>query len=402
MYRESRRRAWPQACAATASTADETGLRVVAQVKAVVLREFGGPEVLNIEEVPTPSPGSGEVLVKVRAVSVNRVYDLHARQGRYRRETIRLPAILGVDPSGEVVGVGKDVVKFREGERVAVSSRIPCDECSSCQSGDPGGCPEQRTLGLDRWGGYAEYVTVPEAAVYAIEPNLSFSDATVVARHFPAAYNLLLNQAGLKVGEWVLVMGAGGALAGCAVQVATLEGARVIAAAGAPERVEIGRSFGAEYGVDYSSGNLTSEVGEITGGRGVDVVLDSIGSPDLWPDAFNSLARGGRLVSVGGHGGGVVPLDIYQLYLRRLRVIGGGGATAAQIKRALIDASKGKIRPIPYRVMPLQEAARAHSLLEMDRSVGKIVLDPAMPSQSEPCDLDRDKGDRRECRPSIF
>lgn len=344
-------------------------------MKAVVLREFGGPEVLRVEKVATPQPGPGEILVRVHAVSVNRVFDLQVRRDGDGRQ-VSFPLVLGVDPSGEVIACGEGVTRPCIGARVALLARSPCGACEHCQSGDVAGCRRVRTLGIHCWGGYAEYVVAPASSAFPLPPALGYADATVITRHFPAAYNLLLDRAQLQAGEWVLIMGAAGALASGGVQVAKLVGARVIGAAGADERVEIARSLGADFGVNYRSQDLEQEVMRITDGRGVDVVFENIGDPALWPGAFNSLAEHGRLVTAGAHGGGIVTLDLRRLYQRSLRLIGGSGAGPQHVERALADAATGRIRPMPYRVMPLARAALAHRLLESGQVVGKIVLDP--------------------------
>ncbi|HEV8711405.1 MAG TPA: alcohol dehydrogenase catalytic domain-containing protein, partial [Candidatus Binatia bacterium] len=172
-------------------------------MQAVVLREFGGPETLRYEEVPTPVPGPGEVLIQVHAVSVNRTLDLKVRQdgGGYG---VILPLVLGVDPSGVVVAVGEGVTQPQRGVRVAIVPTVGCGTCPPCQAGNETACSQLRIIGLHRWGGYAEYVAVPAANTFAIPENLSFAEATVITRHFPMAF-AEARKAQLQAGEWVLV-----------------------------------------------------------------------------------------------------------------------------------------------------------------------------------------------------
>lgn len=344
-------------------------------MKAVVLREFGGPEVLRLEDVPDPEPGPGEVVVRVHAVSVNRTLDLEVRRGTYAKR-VRLPMVLGCDPSGVVETVGSGVTHALPGERVAVTSHVRCGTCAYCVAGEEGDCTNSETIGVDRWGGYAELVAAPQANVYAIPEGLSFPEATVVTRHFSAAFHFLLDAARLEAGETILVIGAAGALGGAAVQVARLLGATVIAGAGSDERAAAAVGYGAQHGVNYRSGDVPAQVRALTGGRGVDVVLENTGDPTLWPAAFASLAPHGRLVSVGGHGGGVVPLDVKRLYLQRLRVIGAAGANRRDVERAIAAAAEGKVRAVIARVLPLAQAAEAHRLMEETRPLGKVILDP--------------------------
>jgi NADPH:quinone reductase-like Zn-dependent oxidoreductase len=344
-------------------------------MKAIVLREFGGPEVLRLEEVVKPVPGPGEVLVRVESVSVNRTLDLKVRAGNYPAD-VKLPLVLGIDPAGVIEARGPGVTELELGARVAVLSFMRCGECSYCLKGEEDACMKSRHIGLHRWGGYAEYVSVPAANAFLVPDSLTFPEATVVSRHFPMAFNLLENKARLQAGEWVLIMGATGALGSCGIQVAKFLGAKVIAGAGADERVELAVSYGADFGVNYRKQDLAQEVIRITDGHGADVVFENIADPTLWPGSFNSLAWAGRLVTAGGHGGGKVTLDVNRLYLRRLRIIGAAGTNSRDVRRALAAAGRGEIRAIVERVMPLSEAAEAHRLLESQTVKGKIILQP--------------------------
>ena len=346
-------------------------------MKAVVLREFGPAEVLRLEEVPTPSPGPGEVLVQVHSVSVNRTLDLVVRQGKYPAD-IRFPLVLGVDPSGVVAAVGESVERPKVGARVAVVSFIACSLCRFCKSGEESNCLKSRHIGVHRWGGYAEYVAVPAGNAYLIPERLAFAEATVITRHFPMAFNQLVNKARVQAGEWVLVMGATGALSSCCVQVAKLLGATVIAAAGADERVAATLGYGADYGVNYREKDLAREVMRLTEGRGVDVVVENIADPTLWPGAFNSLGMGGRLVTAGAHGGGEVTLDVKRLYLKRIQITGTAGTNRKDVERALEAAAGGKVRAVIDRTMPLNQAAEAHRIMEEKQILGKIILNPKL------------------------
>jgi len=344
-------------------------------MKAIVLKEFGGPEVLHYEDVPTPKPGPGEVLLKVHSVSVNRTLDLVVRQGNYPVK-IQMPHVLGVDPAGVIAALGEGVQKLKVGDRAAVISYMACRKCRHCLAGREDTCVNGRHIGLHRWGGYGEYVTLPARNAFKIPDTMSFAEGTVITRHFPMAFNLLAAKADVQTGEWVLVMGATGALGSCCIQVAKILGAKVIAGAGADEKVAIAKSYGADFGVNYRRQNLADEVMELTNGEGADVVCENIADPTLWSGAFNSLARGGRMVTAGGHGGGEVTLDVKRLYLRRLRIIGAAGTNLTDVDKALEAAREGKIHAIIDRTMPLSAAADAHRVVERNETLGKIILDP--------------------------
>ena len=344
-------------------------------MNAIVLKEFGDPEVLRYENVPTPKAAAGEIVLKVYSVSVNRTLDLVVRAGKYPVK-IQMPHVLGVDPAGEVVEIGEGVADFAIGDRVAVVSFMACRQCKQCLKGEEACCVASQHLGLHRWGGYAEYVAVPAGNAFKLPDNIAYADGSVITRHFPMAFNQLTSKADVKPGEWVLVMGATGALGNCCVQVAKMLGAKVIAGAGADERVELAKSYGADFGINYRKRDLLEEVLSLTGNQGVDVVCENISDPTLWPGAFNSLAINGRMVTAGAHGGGTVTLDMKHLYMRRLRIIGTAGTNVPDVYKALDAAGQGRIRAIIDRIMPLREAAAAHRIVEKKQIPGKIILEP--------------------------
>ena len=333
-------------------------------MKAIVFHEFGPPEVLRLEDVATPTPGAGEVLLKVHAVSVNRTLDLAVRAGEYARRP-PLPHVLGVDPCGVVAAVGADVTTRKVGDRVV---------CEPVVSIGPNRAPI--ILGVHVWGGYAEYVKVPVRATHLIPDGLEFMTAAVVARHAPLAFTQLSERAKVKPGEWVLVMGAAGGLGSVAVQAAKHLGANVIAAAGSDGRVEAAKQLGADAGVNYRTKDLTAEIRRITNGAGVNVVLENVGDPELFPKAFAALTFGGRLVTAGGHGGGTVPLDDNRLYQNHLTVIGATGETPADVETSLKAAAEGKFKGLIDRIMPLSQAVQAHEWVESRDGIGKVILDP--------------------------
>lgn len=334
-------------------------------MKAIVLREFGDPDVLLFEDVPIPVAGAGEVLLKVEAVSVNRTLDLAVRAGRYSRP-IALPHVLGTDPSGTIVALGQGVTARKVGDRVTTSPQI---KAATATQGPV-------MLGVQVWGGYAQYVSLPASNTHLIPNGMDFGTATIVGRHAPLAFNQLKEKAKVKPGDWVLIMGAAGGLGSAGVQVAKYLGAHVIAAAGADERVEAAKTLGADFGINYRSGDLTAEVRRITQGRGVNVVVENVGDPDLFPKAFACLGRDGRLVTAGAHAGGIVPLDINHLYLNYITIIGSPIHTNADIELSLNAAEQGHLDVLIDKALPLADAAAAHRLVAGRTGIGKVVLKP--------------------------
>ena len=197
----------------------------------------------------------------------------------------------------------------------------------------------------------------------------------MVVRHFPVAY-AQLRAVGLQRGETALVMGAAGGLGSALVQAVKQVGATVIAGAGADDRVALARSLGADHGINYRAQDLTAECLRLTEGRGVDVVFENIGDPTLWPGAFNSLGHRGRLITIGAHGGGMVPLDVRRLYFDLITVIGGAHGEPRDVEHALAEAAAGRIRPLIGATLPLEQARQAHELVEAGNVTGKVILVP--------------------------
>jgi NADPH:quinone reductase-like Zn-dependent oxidoreductase len=338
------------------------------------MHEFGGPEVLKYEDIATPEVGPDEVLVKVHAVSVNRTLDLVVRENKYAR-TPPLPHILGVDPSGVIEAVGANVKDRKVGERVYISLFVKSDDPDAMNLPGVGAV---MFLGVNLWGGYAEYVKVPAENAQPIPDSLSFYDATVIGRHLATAINQVEGIGQVSDGDWVLVMGAAGGLGSAAVQVAKLNGCNVIGAAGSDERVQAAVDCGADHGVNYRTQDLAAEVAKITDGRGVNLVCENIGDPDLFTGAFNSLGRGAKMVTAGAHAGGQVQLDLWKLYLFQLQIIGEPREQPGGLARALAMAGEHNIKCLIDKVMPLSEAAEAHRYSAERGGVGKVILDPTL------------------------
>ena len=314
-------------------------------------------------------------MLKVATVLINRSFDLSVRKGTYSRGAV-LPLVPGADPSGMVSAIGEGVTTFKVGDRVAVMSTIACGQCHECRCGAAASFGSSRTIGVHRWGGYAEYAAVPASNIALIPEALSFENATVIARHGAAAYNFLIDRGRLRAGETAVIFGASGALGAFAVQVAKLSGATVVAVAGADSRAAFARHLGADATVNYRTGDLVAQVMELTNGRGADLVFESSGDPSLWPLALRCVAQAGRLVSCGAHGGGNVQLDLKWLYVGRRQIIGAAGVNVSDLDRALAAGARGCIRATIDRVYPLERAGEAQDYVEHERPLGKVLIAP--------------------------
>jgi NADPH:quinone reductase-like Zn-dependent oxidoreductase len=343
-------------------------------MKAVVFHEWGGPEVLRVEEVPTPNPGPGEVLLRVRAASVMRTLDCEVRSRPNAYGPIPMPHILGPDPAGEIAALGEGVQEFGPGDRVVTIQSLTCGACRSCQMGLTNACARMRIQGVHTQGGYAEYMVTPARNLVRLPDGLSFQEATAMMTITPTAWHLLIERAQLRPGETVLVLAAGGALGTAGIQVARLAGARVIAAAGADWKLDRARQLGAAEGVNYRTSKLSDEVLRITDGQGVDVVFENLSVPELWPESLASAATRGRIVTCGALGGGSVETNMRRFYLKHLSLLGGVAAPKSQIQQVYRLAGEGLLRPVVHRCFPLEQAAAAHALVESREVFGRVVL----------------------------
>jgi NADPH:quinone reductase len=344
-------------------------------MKAVVLRRFGGPEVLELLDWPDPPVGPRDVLVRVHAVTVGRTLDVEVRR-RGADFHVTLPRILGSDPAGVVEAVGSEVTRVRPGDRVVSTSTLFCGRCEWCRAGLTNACDEHGALGVHRDGGCAELCAIPQESVERIPDHVGFDQAAAMGVGYPMAWSLL-HAGGVKPGDDVLVMGAGGGLGICGVLVGRALGARVIAAAGADWKLDRCRDLlGADAVVNYARPGWSERVRELTGGRGVGVVFENIGDPGLFGEAIASLRRYGRLVTCGGHGGGgTIELSLRMLYRRHLAVIGETGATAAMCRDVFAAVAGGRLAPPPvFHRHPLEDVAAAHEAAVGRDLFGRVVL----------------------------
>lgn len=345
-------------------------------MRAMRFHSFGGPKVLHIDQLPDLVPGPDEVVVSVRACALNHV-DLDIRNG-VSRLPVTLPHTLGLEFAGEVVAVGQDVRKIQAGQRVTALHQVPCATCRWCVTGEEQNCEAPRLFGVHLAGGYASHVVVPAAAALQLPDKLGFVEAAACQTTFSTAWHAL-RRAGLKPGETLLVNAVGSGVGAAGVQVGRLLGATVIASAGTDEKLALAAAAGAVAGINYQEEALAARVRELTGGTGVDVVLECVGG-NVLAESIEALAQNGRVVTVGAHADEVVPVDVIALFRRQASLIGSVRATTAEIAHVLNLVAEQVLRPVVHRTYPLEEAAQAQIDLAARRHYGKLVLIPALPA----------------------
>jgi NADPH:quinone reductase-like Zn-dependent oxidoreductase len=343
-------------------------------MNAVVLREHGGRDKINLEQIPVPEPGYGEVRLKVRACALNWL-DVGIRNGP-KFGAIPLPLIGGGDIAGEIDKLGEGVSGWQAGDAAIVYPLVTCGECEFCRRGEPTTCPKHQIIGEHIDGGLAEYVVVPAANLIAKPAGLPFIEAAALPVVAMTAWHMLITVGQLRVGEWVLIVGAGGGVATMGIQIARHAGAKVLATTSSPEKAARARELGAHEVFNYREENWVERVLEVTGGRGVDLVQDNVGAA-TWPLALKALARNGRLVPCGSHSGVSFPLDITQIYHKQLRILGSNGGTFHDLQRVLALVESGHVRPVVDHVLPLEQIREGHRLLEEGQHFGKVVIEVA-------------------------
>jgi len=338
-------------------------------MKAAWFRRFGGPEVLMYEDAPDPEPAPGEVLVRVRAAGINHV-DLDVRAG-VSRFPVSFPHILGLEYAGEVAAVREPASSLKEGDRVWVSTRVPCESCEYCRTGRDNLC----RVGPRVPGGYCELVSVPASCVHPLPDNASFDDAAAAQVAFGTAWHVLMTRAGLRAGDTVLIQAAGSGIGSAGIQVAHLAGARVITTASSDEKLRRALDLGADHTINYTQEDFPERVRELTGGKGVDVVMEHIGG-EVFTKSLECLKRDGVIITVGGHSGEVVPFDIIPFFRSEHRLIGSASWTRHELNKVMEMVFAGTLRPVIHQAMLLSQAAEAHRLVDSRDFSGKVLLNP--------------------------
>jgi NADPH:quinone reductase-like Zn-dependent oxidoreductase len=315
-------------------------------MRAIRIHEDGGPDVLRYEEVDDPTPGEGEVLVELRAASLNHL-DVWIRKGQ---PSVAKPRILGADGAGVIAGTG---------ERVVINPGIV-----------RGG--KTHIVGETMDGTHAELIAMPRDYVHPIPGDLSFEEAAAFPLVFETAYRMLVTRARLQAGEWILIWGIGGGVATAALSLAKALGAHAIVTSSSDAKLERARELGADAVVNHATGDVVAHVKDVTAG-GAHVVVDDVGEA-TWKRTLDAARSEGRIVVCGATSGPNPPAALHRVWWKQLSILGSTMGTPDDFRGAYDLIAAGKARPVVDRVFPLAEAAEAHRRLEAGEQLGKIVL----------------------------
>lgn len=344
-------------------------------MRALVVEGEGGLDQLRVrDDLPAPPPpGPGEVRLRMLAAALNHL-DLFVAQGTLKGLTFTWPHIVGTDGCGVVESTGADVVHVRPGDRVLVNPSLWCGTCWACQRGEESLCERFGVIGEHRAGLAAELVTLPAVNVAPVPEGMPVPQAAALALATTTAWHMMVARAAVRREEAVLVWGVGGGVAQAAVQIGALLGARVIATSSDRSKLALALDLGAAHVVHHGEQDVVAEARRLTEGRGVDVVVDSVGEA-TWPRSLRALRRGGRLVTCGATTGPDVALDIRKLFWHQWSLLGSTMGSRRDFGEVVRQAGLGHLWPVVDRVVPLAEGPAAFRRMAAGEQAGKLVIE---------------------------
>jgi NADPH:quinone reductase-like Zn-dependent oxidoreductase len=342
-------------------------------VKALYFDEHGELDAVKYGDVPTPKPGPGEVLLRVRACALN-FLDIWVRRG-WPGLKLQMPHWCGADVAGEIVELGDRMTDWQVGQRVVVDPGVSLLEDEYTRRGQDSVSSGYHVLGEHMRGGAAEYLAVPAKNLAVMPGNVDFPQAAAPLLVSLTAWRMLMHQARLRAGESVLVVGAGGGVNSMAIQIAKLAGAVVYTVAGNPAKAEQAQALGADVVLDRSRVDWGKEIYQLTSRRGVDVVVDNVGRATI-TTSMQAVARGGRIVIVGNTSGPKAEIDIRYIFGKQISLIGSTMGSHQDFRDVLKLLWTGKIKPVIHQIMPLSEGKAAYKIMQEGKQFGKIVLTP--------------------------
>lgn len=340
-------------------------------MKTTLFRKHGGPEVLEYTDYPAPEPKADEVLVRIHAAALNRM-DIFVRNG-WPGLKLELPHINGADGAGEIAQLGNDVSGFNIGDRVVINPNFGCGKCEFCLNEQDNMCSNWHLLGETIRGTYAEYVCVPARQLYQLPESMDFHSAAAAALVYQTAWHSMVKRGGVKAGETVAIVGAGGGVNSASIQIAKHLGARVIVIGSNSNKLAQAEALGADILIDRSQNEDWSKAVFIaTEKRGVDVVVDNVGT--TFPLSLRTLRKGGRLLTVGNSGAPRFEIDNRFIFAKHLSILGSTMSTLADFHEVMDLVITGKLKPVIDKTFPLKDAAVAQERLWLGENFGKITL----------------------------
>ena len=326
---------------------------------------------LEYSDYPTPTPGPGQVLVRLKAAALNRL-DIWVREG-WPGLNLEYPHIPGADGAGEVAALGSGVRNWSRGDRVVINPNLSCGECGYCLAGFDNRCQDWGLLGETQRGTYAEYIVIGERNLLALPDGFDEHQAAAAALVFLTAWHSLIGRGNLRPGETVLIVGASGGVNQASIQVAKLGGAMVFVVGSHADKLALADSLGADYLIDRTKEPDWSEkVYRMTQKSGVDIVVDNVGS--TFPDSFRAAGRGGRILTVGNTGHPKVEIDNRYIFAKHLSLIGSTMGTHSDFKTVMGLVFSGRLKPVLDQTFPIAEAGAAQERLARGEQMGKITL----------------------------
>lgn len=340
-------------------------------MKSVFFCNHGGLDVLEYGDRPEPSPGVGQVIIRLHSAALNHL-DLWVREG-WPGLKLPLPHIPGADGAGEIASLGDGVPDWRVGDRVVVNANLGCGKCLFCLAGQDNRCEDWHLLGETTQGTYAEFVSVPARNLFKLPDGFDFTTAAAAGLVYHTAWHSLIKRGQLHVGETVLIVGASGGVNTACIVLAKFTGAKVIVVGSSKEKLALAESLGADVMIDRSrEKDWSKSVYQATGRKGVDLVVDNVGT--TYSLSMKSARKGARILTVGNTGGAKFEIDNRYIFSKHLSIIGSTMGTIRDFHEVMSLVCDGKIRVALDSIFPLSDARRAQEHLQKGEQLGKIAL----------------------------
>jgi len=340
-------------------------------MKAVRIHQHGGFDVLKYDELPIPTINQKQCLVKIKAAALNHL-DIWVRKGI---PGVPLPMIMGSDGAGIVEKVGKEVSDFSEGDRILIQPLTFCGECRWCKQNKENYCEKWGIFGENQDGTQCEYMAINADHLRIIPEGMSFEEAAAFPLVAETSYTMLIDRANIQSGETVFIWGASSGVGSMAIQIAKAMGCKVLTTVGNSEKRKLAEKLEADVVINYIEDDIPKIVKEFTNKRGVDVVVEHVGTK-TWDTSLRILGKGGRIVTCGATTGSEAKFDIRHLFYKQQSILGSTMGNVKSLDNMLEMYKNGKVKPIVDKSFKLREIQKAHEYLENGKHLGKVLVIP--------------------------